>query len=459
MEMLMKNANYMSLALLGLIAKYSEISVDFKGTSRIMLSLYRKRRLSEKKPEQPSYCKSGRKGKPMRKLILSLSIIFVGLLLAAACDRSDGLISREQELMQIIRELEAKVESLSIETATNDVYEDFDSGIDPDSGLVHDIFTSTTPDPDITPDPDDNDEGDLLLSQLVGLWELTVAYDAARSPSHFYFVDESTVFVSVDRGAGEQYEKSRATLNPNGQFSMSTLSQMTIEEFTGNKFILSKGVSRLEYTKVTTMHTLDESGFIGTWLISSHDDSHLNYFFMELSEHHSARFFIPSIIGISWITHERIGYHTDAQWFILDNYLIFYSQTSGVLVFSVDGMTSNQITARRNGDTFIFVNQSQITPQILIGDWHLENTDNTVEYSIGGTMPTSLHLETGGTGIWQEGVNMLTIGWMTSDDYLILYSNTNVYFLTIVENTGLSLRLCVDIFFYGQQYFLYTRAE
>jgi len=92
------------------------------------------------------------------------------------------------------------------------------------------------------------------------------------------------------------------------------------------------------------------------------------------------------------------------------------------------------------GDTITFTNQNQLTPQNLVGSWQLEGESNEVQF--GATMPLSLLLNSDGSGVWYEGISERNLRWLKSDEYLILYDNSSIYYFvaTLHDNTTLELR-------------------
>ena len=300
-----------------------------------------------------------------------------------------------------------------------------------------------------------------MLSQFVGIWELTAAVDANDAPTMIYFLDKSYAFARRERGASIDYIRRSFSVNNDGGFNIfGVINTMPIEELTDDKLILSDGTTRLEYTRVTAPQ-IAASDILGTWIITTPSAERLTQFFMMLSDDGSARFFrMHGSTGIMW--RNRTTLYNDATWYLLDNQLLLHSaegtgQTN--FAFTIDEISDSHISTTSQDGSNTFVNQSALNPQSFVGTWQLQNEDNAVQSATVGTMPITLLLNNDGTGTWQEGVNLSNINWHISNDFLVLCDTTYVYFFTIVESSESSFTLSVRIPHVPTMYFEYTRTN
>jgi hypothetical protein len=295
-------------------------------------------------------------------------------------------------------------------------------------------------------------------NELVGLWELKSALNANREyPFLIGIADEDSMFVLYDDN-GRTWASTYSPTNNKGEFIMPRgmgTEFWNIAEITTNSLILSRGNSRLEFSRVTSIsNDLNASDFIGTWILASENNSS-NRFFVELFDNMSMRYYRQLGDDIQWKNESGMKLNRGRSWFFINNY--FYLREFGVMI--IESINDNYIVADLYGESVLFSNHLQLLKmsEVFVGTWELDGDDNNISGRYSGTMPLSLILNYDGTGMWHEGVETNTLNWFVDGDWLVLYeTNDTVYKFEILSFNDSILVLRAEQTLIGTTYYEFT---
>jgi len=302
-----------------------------------------------------------------------------------------------------------------------------------------------------------------ILSNLVGVWELTAAIDADRTSPSFIIIDSEfrinvlkgsdAIYASLNNvfidGSSEWLKISIIVENPISKgvenISIDLLGMsMPIDKVTNSSFVLVDDGVVLEYSRLVSQSHINRQDLYGTWIASSSDNEFLEAFFLEINDGNYAKVSNQRLSRLRTELNTEV-FVEDIEWFLIGNFLILssgfnYNDVFEIIEFSSDSISFYHIYRPDLIYNTMFTNQTQLLPEELIGEWLLENENNTPG---GVILPTTLVFNTDGLGSWYDDVNTRNILWFTDDEHLFISYNSNLFLFNLVEYNDRRLILSI----------------